>query len=53
MIREDATAALGQLGSMAAQWELGQAPFPKRGPTNAIRMRLVTDPHRTIAQWAD
>lgn len=55
-MREDARAALGQLGSMAAQWEAGQVPFPKRGPTNAIPMRLVTDLHRTIAEgtdWAD
>jgi hypothetical protein len=38
---------------MAAQWESGEAQFPKRGPTNAIPMLLVTDLHRTIAVWAD
>ena len=53
MMREDARAALGQLGSMAAQWEAGQVPFPKRAPTIAIPMRLVTDLHRTIAEWTD
>ncbi len=53
VMRADARTALEQLGSMAAQWESGQAPFPERGPTNAIPMRLVADLHRTIVQWAD
>lgn len=52
-MQEDARAALGQLGAMAAAWETGQAPFPERGGTNAVAMRLVTDVHRTVADWAN
>jgi hypothetical protein len=51
-MRHDAPAALGQLAAMARQWETGDAPFPDRGPTNAISMRLITDLHRTVARWA-
>lgn len=39
--------------AMAAQWETAEMPFPDRGPTNAVAMRLVTDLHRTVANWAD
>lgn len=52
-MQDDARAALGQLAAMAAAWETGQAPFPERGGTNAVAMRLVTDVHRTVADWAN
>jgi PadR family transcriptional regulator AphA len=53
VMHDDARAALGRLAVMAAQWEIREMPFPERGPTNAIAMRLVTDLHRTIARWAE
>jgi DNA-binding PadR family transcriptional regulator len=52
-MHEDARAALAQLAAMAQQWETAQMPFPERGPTNAVAMRLVGDLHRTVANWAD
>ena len=52
-MHEDALAALAQLATMARQWQAGEAPFPERGPTNAIAMRLVADLHRTITRWAE
>jgi DNA-binding PadR family transcriptional regulator len=53
VMREDARTALAQLAEMAAAWETNEAPFPERGGTNAVAMRLVADVHRTVARWAD
>lgn len=52
-IRAAALDALDRLAAMAQGNLDGESPFPERGPTNVLSMRLVAEVQRTLADWAD
>src|SRR5206468_2796499 len=48
-LAEQADDALDQLATLAA----GTLTFPERMRTNVLSMRLVSDVHQALADWAD